>query len=201
MAPPTRRGLTSMMGVALRSAASSTSRPGRWAEASARASAWRRMRSARPFLPSFISFTTKRSVVRVRVGAYLALRGIWARRGIYLGLLAPYSERPCLRSRTPAASSVPRMMWYLTDGRSLTRAAAHEHDRVLLQVVADARDVGRDLHLVGQLARGRSCAAPSSASWASSCAPGDRRRASAGRPGWAPGAGAGCSSSCASRAP
>src|SRR6185295_1370414 len=35
--------------------------------------------------------------------------------------LAPYLLRPCLRSRTPAASRVPRMMWYLTDGRSLTR--------------------------------------------------------------------------------
>src|SRR5712691_9045141 len=34
---------------------------------------------------------------------------------------APYLLRPCLRSRTPAASRVPRMMWYLTDGRSLTR--------------------------------------------------------------------------------
>src|SRR5262245_34141219 len=35
--------------------------------------------------------------------------------------LAPYFERPCLRSLTPAASRVPRMMWYFTDGRSLTR--------------------------------------------------------------------------------
>src|SRR5262245_9661765 len=34
---------------------------------------------------------------------------------------APYLLRPCLRSRTPAASRVPRMMWYLTDGRSFTR--------------------------------------------------------------------------------
>src|SRR6187200_1235341 len=33
---------------------------------------------------------------------------------------APYLLRPCLRSRTPAASRVPRMMWYLTDGRSRT---------------------------------------------------------------------------------
>src|SRR5215212_154573 len=33
---------------------------------------------------------------------------------------APYLLRPCFRSRTPAASRVPRMMWYLTDGRSLT---------------------------------------------------------------------------------
>src|SRR5215212_1958678 len=38
-----------------------------------------------------------------------------------LDALAPYLLRPCLRSRTPAASRVPRMMWYLTDGRSLTR--------------------------------------------------------------------------------
>src|ERR671915_1628471 len=29
-------------------------------------------------------------------------------------------------------------------------AAAHEHDRVLLQVVADARDIGRDLDPAGQ---------------------------------------------------
>src|SRR5262245_43028406 len=34
--------------------------------------------------------------------------------------LAPYLLRPCFRSRTPAASRVPRMMWYLTDGRSRT---------------------------------------------------------------------------------
>src|SRR5688572_5336769 len=74
VAPPTRRGLTSMIGVALRNAASSTSRPGRLVAASARASAWRRMRSARPFLPFIISLTTMRSVVRDRTGAYLSLR-------------------------------------------------------------------------------------------------------------------------------
>src|SRR4029450_6424693 len=34
--------------------------------------------------------------------------------------LAPYLLRPCFRSRTPAASRVPRMMWYLTEGRSRT---------------------------------------------------------------------------------
>src|SRR5436305_5104791 len=32
----------------------------------------------------------------------------------------------------------------------LHTATAHEHDRVLLQVVADARDVGRDLDATGQ---------------------------------------------------
>src|SRR3954452_14712880 len=36
-------------------------------------------------------------------------------------------------------------------GEVLHAAAAHEHDRVLLQVVADARDVRRDLDLAGQL--------------------------------------------------
>src|SRR4029453_9126702 len=38
-----------------------------------------------------------------------------------LGRLAPYLERPCRRSFTPAASSVPRTMWYRTPGRSFTR--------------------------------------------------------------------------------
>src|SRR3989449_300234 len=38
-----------------------------------------------------------------------------------LGRLAPYLERDCLRSFTPAASSVPRMILYRTPGRSLTR--------------------------------------------------------------------------------
>src|SRR4029077_14282334 len=32
----------------------------------------------------------------------------------------------------------------------LHSTAGDEHDRVLLEVVPDARDVGRDLHLVGQ---------------------------------------------------
>src|SRR5213078_870726 len=34
---------------------------------------------------------------------------------------APYFERPCLRSETPAASSAARMTLYRTPGRSLTR--------------------------------------------------------------------------------
>src|SRR5437660_2271388 len=38
-----------------------------------------------------------------------------------LGRLAPYLDGDCLRSFTPAASSVPRMIWYRTPGRSLTR--------------------------------------------------------------------------------
>src|SRR5581483_1007997 len=38
-----------------------------------------------------------------------------------LGFLLPYLDRPRLRSFTPAVSSVPRIMWYRTPGRSLTR--------------------------------------------------------------------------------
>src|SRR5207237_3613762 len=37
------------------------------------------------------------------------------------GRFAPYFERDCLRSFTPAASSVPRMMWSRTPGSSFTR--------------------------------------------------------------------------------
>src|SRR5262245_62280226 len=111
-----------MIGVALRIAASRISRPGREAWASARASAWRRTRSARFCLPPFISFAEKRAVMRLAgTVSYLVLRGMLVRRGIYRApgpedALAPYLLRPCLRSRTPAASSVPRMMWYFTDG-------------------------------------------------------------------------------------
>src|SRR5205823_3659210 len=35
--------------------------------------------------------------------------------------LAPYFDRAFLRFLVPAVSSVPRMMWYRTPGRSLTR--------------------------------------------------------------------------------
>src|SRR5262249_61828309 len=46
------------------------------------------------------------------------LRGI---HHLYLGRFAPYLLRDCLRFWTPVVSSVPRMMWYRTPGRSLTR--------------------------------------------------------------------------------
>ena len=45
-----------------------------------------------------------------------------ARRGMgYAPLFAPYLERPCLRSETPAVSSAARMTLYRMPGRSLTR--------------------------------------------------------------------------------
>src|SRR5439155_16457547 len=42
-------------------------------------------------------------------------------RHYYEPFLAPYLERPCLRSDTPAASSAARITLYRTPGRSLTR--------------------------------------------------------------------------------
>ena len=63
----------------------------------------------------------------------------------------------------------------------LHTTAADQHDRVLLQVVAFARDIGRDFMLDWSGGRAQSCAAPSSASSASSFAPACRRRASAAR--------------------
>jgi hypothetical protein len=44
---------------------------------------------------------------RISRGSGLRLRGILYFAGP-LGRLAPYFDRPCLRSLTPAASSVPR---------------------------------------------------------------------------------------------
>src|SRR5687767_15543941 len=77
-----------MMGVALRIAASRISRPGRPAWASARARAWRRMRSARFCLPPFISLALKRWVMRLAgTTSYLVLRGMLVRRGMLLGRL------------------------------------------------------------------------------------------------------------------
>ena len=37
-----------------------------------------------------------------------------------LGRFAPYLERRCVRPATPAVSSAPRTMWYLTPGKSFT---------------------------------------------------------------------------------
>src|SRR5215467_13987792 len=64
----------------------------------------------------------------LRVGIDFALfGGVTAGHGslislkVYLGRLAPYFERRCLRFLTPCVSSTPRRMWYRTPGRSFTR--------------------------------------------------------------------------------
>src|SRR5437773_1484463 len=155
-----------MIGVALRSAASRTSRPGRWAVASARASAWRRIRSDRFRLPLAMSLAVKRAVVRFGGSVwYFVIRGIDWRRGM---LASPRSGRRL--GTVLAAALLP-----VTDAGRVEGAAddvvldrrevldpptADEDDGVFLEVVADPRDVGRDLHLVrqpdaGDLAEGR----------------------------------------------
>ena len=53
-------------------------------------------------------------------------------------------------------------------GQVLDPPTAHQHHRVLLEVVPFARNVRRDFHSDWKGAPGRSCAAPNSASWASS---------------------------------
>src|SRR3970040_1210742 len=77
-----------MMGVALRRAASRISSPGRRAVASARASASRKIASARLRLPLCMILEVKREVTRLATAGstYLSLRSGWARRGMSGGL-------------------------------------------------------------------------------------------------------------------
>ena len=55
-------------------------------------------------LPNFGSGSTTRVGADVRRDIAFSLR-------YFFGRLAPYFERPCLRSPTPAQSSVPRTVW------------------------------------------------------------------------------------------
>src|SRR3954454_8198019 len=73
-----------------------------------------------------------------------------ARRGIELAGLGPVLRAGLLAVRH--AGRVERSAHDLVAHarQVLDAAAAYEHDRVLLQVVALARDVAGDLHLVGQ---------------------------------------------------
>src|SRR6188768_850604 len=139
-----------MMGVALRIAASRISRPGRLACASARASAWRRMRSARFCLPPFMSLAENRAVIRLAgTTSYLVLRGMLVRRGMLLGLRAVLAAALLAVAHTGGIERAADDV--VLDRREVLHAATEDQDhRVLLQVVADARDVGRDLHAVGQ---------------------------------------------------
>src|SRR4029077_11733111 len=87
--------------------------------------------------------------------SYLDLRGMLVRRGILLGsrlrggLGAVFAADLLAVTHTGgiarAADDVVLDRWEV-----LHAAAADEDDRVLLQVVPDARDVGGDFHAVGQ---------------------------------------------------
>src|SRR6187551_877636 len=141
-----------MMGVALRIAASRISSPGRPAWASARASAWRRMRSARFCLPPFISFAEKRCVMRLAgTTSYLVLRGMLVRRGMLLGRLLGAVLAAALLAVTHTGGIERATDDVVLDRREVLHAAAADEDHgVLLEVVADPGDVGRDFHLVRQ---------------------------------------------------
>src|SRR3990170_2760138 len=121
------------------------------------------MRSARPFLPFIISLTTKRSVVRESVGAYFSLRAIEMRRGMALYLLGLLGavQRATLLTVAHAGGIERAADDVVLDRRQVAHPPSpHEHDAVLLEVVADARDVGGEFLLVGEthardLAKGR----------------------------------------------
>src|SRR3954451_4239874 len=121
------------------------------------------MRSAVDFLPSSMTLLITCWTRRERCTGSGSICRIWAaaRRGIAdLLLLDPVLRAGLLAIRH--AGGVQRAADDLVaDARQvLDAAAAHEHDGVLLQVVALARDVDRDLHLVrephaGHLAQSR----------------------------------------------
>src|SRR2546427_2020229 len=159
VAPPTRRGLTSIRGIAFLSAVSNTSMPGLRVDVSASVRAPYTMPSAVARLPLRITLLLNcwsvwlpylRSGERRRsVGR--ALRGIWLS-GLLLGIrvLRPVERAALLavlhaRCVERAADDV-----VLDRGQVGNAAAAHEHHGVLLEVVADARDVRGDFHLIGE---------------------------------------------------
>src|SRR5215212_9161423 len=110
------------------------------------------MRSALDFLPSSITrFMTCWTSLERWTGS--GSSGRWvaaARRGMWLASL-----HAVLRAGLLAVGYAGRVERAADDlvahaRQVLDATAAHEHHGVLLQVVALARDVRRDLHLVGQ---------------------------------------------------
>ena len=122
VAPPTRRDLTSIIGVALRTACSKISMPGLWAWFSTSSKAEKTILCAVVCLPLSITFFMKRvrSVLPYFGSGGILRRTARRRLDILYPRLLPYFERPRLRSSTPAVSRVPRMTWYRTPGKSLT---------------------------------------------------------------------------------
>src|ERR1700690_4406630 len=87
------------------------------------------MRSAVDFLPSLSRTLTSRvTSLLLYLGSgrtslfsdSLLLAILICSDCIYLGRLAPYLDRPCLRLPTPAQSRAPLRRLYLTPARSLT---------------------------------------------------------------------------------
>src|SRR5438445_4080717 len=148
-----------MRGIAFLSAVSNTSMPGLRVDVSASVSAPYTMPSAVARLPLRITLLLNcwsvwlpylRSGERRRsVGR--ALRGIWLS-GLLLGIrvLRPV-ERSALLAVLHARCVERAADDVVLDRRQVgNAAAAHEHHGVLLEIVADARDVRGDFHLIGE---------------------------------------------------
>src|ERR1700754_3261326 len=110
------------------------------------------MRSAVDFLPSSITrlMTCWTSLERWTGSGSIGRTPAAARRGISLlrlhAVLGP--GLPAVRHPGRVERAAHDVVAHAR--QVLDAAAAHEHDRVLLEVVALARDVDRDLHPVGE---------------------------------------------------
>src|SRR5919202_5633481 len=106
------------------------------------------MRSATDFLPSSITLLMTCWTRRERWMASGSIRRTWAaaRRGIRLLPLHAVLRASLLAVADAGGVERPADDLVAHARQVLDAAAAHEHDRVLLQVVALARDVCRDLH-------------------------------------------------------
>src|SRR5215211_3468770 len=109
------------------------------------------MRSAVDFLPSSITLlmTCWTSLERWTGSGSIGRTPAAARRGKLLRLHAVLGAR-LLAVRDAGGVERPADDLVAHARQVLDAAAAHQHDGVLLQVVALARDVHRDLHRVGQ---------------------------------------------------
>src|SRR6187431_1923172 len=137
-----------MSGMALRRACSRTSTPARPACDSQRARASSRMRCARwrfpPYMSLFVNWSSV-SAVPVSCSAYFVLRAIVGRRGICLPLARRL--RAVLAASLPAVANARGVEGAANDvvlhrRKVLHATSAHEHHRVLLEVMADTRNVG-----------------------------------------------------------
>src|SRR4051795_10529262 len=110
------------------------------------------MSSALDFLPSSITRLMTCWTRRERWTGSGSMGRIWAaaRRGIGLLLLHAVLRAGLLAVVDASGVERPADDLVAHARQVLDAAAAHEHDGVLLQVVALARDVDRDLHAVRQ---------------------------------------------------
>src|SRR3954469_21436690 len=103
-----------------------------------------------------MSLAENRAVIRLDgTVSYLLLRGMLVRRGISAGSRLRRRLGAVLAAALLAIADAGRVEGAPDDvvldrRKVLDLAAADQHHGVLLEVVTDAGDVGRDLHLVGQ---------------------------------------------------